>query len=333
MRRARPSSSGTWLFSQSSGRRSGWRRIELSAAGKARYRGLLGPVFFTVALLALIALSLQELGFYLGVVLFGSVALLVAAFHVAFPGSRFFSFAFANLIGIYAVIFGFFLEGHFREVDRAVVTAGFVAPLVAFLLGVLWRRHAIRAIVFSTELREERRFGRALIWLVPVFIVGALTFLIPDAGMSSAALDAIFLAAMGTIAAIVLVASRDVAVFLLDTGLLFEEFFGRAARLIVPAFAFLTFYSLVVILFAAVFSALDRLTQIAHFRIDGAVRPITFAESLYFSVTTLSTVGYGDISPATGLARVLVGLEIVTGVLLLIFGVNEILNYSRGRRE
>ncbi|HMK68279.1 MAG TPA: ion channel [Stellaceae bacterium] len=308
------------------------RESEAHPHRKAQYRGLLGPVSFTVALLALIALSLQELGVYLGVVLFASVALLVAVFHLAFPGSRFFTFAFANLIGIYAVVFGFFLEVHFRAVDRAVVTVGFVAPLLAFCLGVLWRRHAIRAIVFSTELREERRFGRALFWLVPVFIVGALTFLIPDDGMSTQLLDAIFLAAMGTIAAIVLVASRDVAVFLLDTGLLFEEFFGRAAQLIVPAFAFLTFYSLVVILFATVFSALDRLTQIPHFRIDGAVRPITFAESLYFSVTTLSTVGYGDISPATGLARLLVGIEIVMGVLLLIFGVNEILNYSRGRR-
>jgi voltage-gated potassium channel len=298
----------------------------------AQYRSLVAPIVFTVALLALIALSLEELGIYLGVVLFGSVGLLVAVFHLAFPGSRFFTFAFANLIGIYAVVFGFFLEVHFREVDRGVVIAGFVAPLLAFLVGVLWRRRAIRAIVFSTELREERRFGRALFWLVPVFVVGGLTFLIPEGGLSTAVLDGIFLAAMGTIAAVVLVASRDVAVFLLDTGLLFEEFFGRATRLVVPAFAFLTFYSLVVILFAAVFSALDRLTQIPHFRIDGAVRPISFAESLYFSVTTLSTVGYGDISPATGLARVLVGLEIVTGVLLLIFGVNEIINYSRDRR-
>jgi len=296
------------------------------------YRGLLGPLGFTVALLAFIALSLEDLGVYLVVVLFGSVAALVAVFHFVFPGSRFFTFAFANLIGIYAVVFGFFLEVHFRAVDRAVVTVGFVAPLAAFLVGVLSRRHGIRAIVFSTELRDERNFARALIWLVPVFAVGGLTFLIPEENVSTATLDGIFLLAMGTIAAVVLVASRDVAVFLLDTGLLFEEFFGRAARLIVPAFAFLTFYSLVVILFAAVFSVLDRLTQIPHFRIDGQVRPITFAEGLYFSVTTLSTVGYGDITPATGLARVLVGVEIVMGVLLLIFGVNEIVTYSRDRR-
>ncbi|MGE5202162.1 MAG: potassium channel family protein [Acidobacteriota bacterium] len=296
------------------------------------YRGLLGPLFFTAALLALIALSLEDLGIYLVAVLFGSVAVLVAVLYTVFPGSRFFTFAFANLIGIYACVFGFFVEVHFREVDRAVVAIGFVAPLAAFLAGVLWRRHLIRAVVFSTELRDERRFGHALLWLAPVFAVGALTFVIPEAHPSTAALDWIFLAAMGTIAAVVLVSSRDVAVFLLDTGLLFEEFFGRAAGLIVPAFAFLTFYSLVVILFAAVFSVLDRLTHIPHFRIDGAVRPITFAEGLYFSVTTLSTVGYGDIAPATGLARVLVGFEIICGVMLLIFGVNEIMNYSRDRR-
>jgi voltage-gated potassium channel len=297
-----------------------------------RFRGLLGPLSFTTALLALIALSLEDLGVYLVVVLFGSVAVLVAVLYTVFPGSRFFTFALANLIGIYACVFGFFVEVHFRQVDRAVVTVGFVAPLAAFLAGALWRRHLIRAIVFSTELRDERHFGRALLWLAPVFAVGALTFVLPEAGLSTATLDWIFLVAMGTIAAVVLVASRDVAVFLLDTGLLFEEFFGRAAGLIVPAFAFLTFYSLVVILFAAVFSVLDRLTEIPHFRIDGAVRPITFAESLYFSVTTLSTVGYGDIAPVTGFARVLVGFEIICGVLLLIFGVNEIMNYSRDHR-
>src|SRR5512137_936478 len=109
------------------------RRAARHAPG---YRGLLGPFSFTAALLALIALSLENLGIYLVAVLFGSVAVLVAVLYTVFPGSRFFTFALANLIGIYACVFGFFVEVHFREVDRTVATIGFVAPLAAFLAGV-----------------------------------------------------------------------------------------------------------------------------------------------------------------------------------------------------
>lgn len=297
-----------------------------------RRHGLLGPLCFTGALLGLIAVSIEGIGGYMVAALLGSVIVLVTTLHYAFPGSRFFTFAFTNLIGIYACVFGFFLESNFQQVDPIVTTLGFLAPLAAFLASVLWRRHTIQSVLFSTKLRDQRHFGRALVWLIPVFVIGALTFAIPGHELSAPAIDGVFLAAMLGIAAVVCVASRDVTVFLLDTGLLFEEFFDRSARLIVPAFAFLTFYSLVVIIFAAVYSVLDRLSAVRHFRVSGSLRPITFAESVYFSVTTLSTVGYGDIVAVTGLARILVGTEIVCGVLLLIFGVNEIVNYSRDRR-
>jgi len=38
---------------------------------------------------------------------------------------------------------------------------------------------------------------------------------------------------------------------------------------------------------------------------------------LYFSVVTITTLGYGDISPVTGAVRFLVGLESVLGIFLL----------------
>jgi voltage-gated potassium channel Kch len=40
-------------------------------------------------------------------------------------------------------------------------------------------------------------------------------------------------------------------------------------------------------------------------------------ELLYFSLITLSTVGYGDIVPLTGMARIVAALEGVTGVLYI----------------
>ncbi len=42
-----------------------------------------------------------------------------------------------------------------------------------------------------------------------------------------------------------------------------------------------------------------------------------FSRMLYFSMTTIATVGYGDIIPVTGLARGLAGLEVFLGLLLL----------------
>ena len=69
-----------------------------------------------------------------------------------------------------------------------------------------------------------------------------------------------------------------------------------------------------------------------HFAINGVVRDITFPESLYFSLVTLSTVGYGDIVALSNPIRVLIGSEIVVGILLLLFGVSEILAQARTRR-
>jgi voltage-gated potassium channel Kch len=40
-------------------------------------------------------------------------------------------------------------------------------------------------------------------------------------------------------------------------------------------------------------------------------------ELLYFSLITLTTVGYGDIVPLSGTARVVTALEGVTGVLYI----------------
>src|SRR6185369_11021668 len=181
--------------------------------------------------------------------------------------------------------FVFFIESSYRMVDPAVLPLGFVAPLLAFFAGSLWRRSSIRSVISAGHLLEERRFARVLSWLGPVGVVGALNFVIPESVGGAATLDVIFLAAMTAIAVVVFLASHDVAVFLLDIGLLFEEFFERAAQLLVPAFAFLTFYSLAVIVFGSLYSALDHLTHVPHFRIDGVVREISFVESLYFSLT------------------------------------------------
>jgi voltage-gated potassium channel len=151
--------------------------------------------------------------------------------------------------------------------------------------------------------------------------------------LSPGGIDKAFLGAMLAIAVVVFAVSPGVSAFLIDTGLLFEEFFERISRLAAAAFAFLTFYSVIVIVFAGIYRILDKLSAVSHFRIHDEVRDITYAESLYFSMVTMATVGYGDITPATDIARLVAAIEVVLGVLLLLFGFSEIMSYTRERRN
>jgi voltage-gated potassium channel len=43
--------------------------------------------------------------------------------------------------------------------------------------------------------------------------------------------------------------------------------------------------------------------------------PLNRTDGLYFTVTTFATVGYGDISPVTELARVVVTVQMVVGII------------------
>ena len=105
------------------------------------------------------------------------------------------------------------------------------------------------------------------------------------------------------------------------------------SRLVIPAFAFFTFYSLIVILFASAYRLISADTSEAQFNVGGALRGLSFSESIYFSNNTKSTVGYGDIIPYSNLARLLSSLEVFCGIMLLLFGVSELLEYAREHRQ
>lgn len=66
----------------------------------------------------------------------------------------------------------------------------------------------------------------------------------------------------------------------------------------------------------ALYSAIDVFSP-GSFLHNGAVVTDRSSELLYFSLVTLSTVGYGDIVPVSGEVRMLAALEGVTGVLYI----------------
>jgi voltage-gated potassium channel len=287
--------------------------------------------FFTVFLLGLISLATGEVGKSFFIVMVFVVSGVAASFYFIFPGGSFFAISLANFLAVYACIFIFFVTTNFFMVRPWAIQVGFLLPIAAFQGCAILRRESLRYIVQSRSLRDERHLGRTFVWLVPVGVLGAATFLVPDYVGDPALANGVFLIAMGAVAVVVVFASRDVATFLLDSGLLFEEFFQRAAQLLVPAFAFLTFYSMLVIVFACIYRIADRFTEMPQFMVNAVPETITFSQALYFSVITVSTVGYGDVVPRTDPVRVIVAIQIVLGVLLLLFGFTEIFAYARER--
>lgn len=287
----------------------------------------------TSAMVGLIALSVAIIESYLAAVVVVAIVALVAIFRIWFHSSRAFCLTLANLAGIYACVFLFFSETNFQHASAPARAVAFLMPLFAFVIGSFRHRDAVSRVAVSIRIYDKSHLFRIFGWLFPVFAIGAVSFFVPEKLLDVDLADGVLLVAMALISLIVLLVSQDVAAFLLDTGLLFEEFAERVARLIVPAFAFLTCYSLLVIVFATIYALLDHLAGGGNFRIEGVQRAISFPESLYFSLTTLSTVGYGDIAPASNPMRVVAGIEIVCGILLLLFGFNEILSFARAQER
>ena len=83
--------------------------------------------------------------------------------------------------------------------------------------------------------------------------------------------------------------------------------------LVLPWSAFIVGFSLVYLGLNLIFAALYLLG-------DGAVanaRPGMFADAFFFSVETLSTIGYGQMSPATFYGNAVMTVEAATGVMLV----------------
>ena len=265
-----------------------------------RGKGILG-ITLMIFLLTLIALSVEEIGGYFFVLMFSVVVALAVAIHVLFDSSVFFPLSLANFISVYTCVFIFFTLTNFQNVPDWAAHVGYTFPLAAFVAEAVLRRSNIQSIVTANRVREERHFGRVLRWLVPVFAI--LIFVARKWFEGSEAETVQLLAYMGAIGATLFFASHDVATFMLDTGILFQEFFQRVPELPVPAFAFLTFYSMLVIALACVYRIAGRFSREPQFLILGRTTELSSLDALYLSLITVSTVGYGKIFPPPTVSR------------------------------
>lgn len=121
--------------------------------------------------------------------------------------------------------------------------------------------------------------------------------------------------------------------------LLGKEEVGRLARLLTgdPTYAVPESRRVLVRL---VFSAVSIVFVSAgvEWQAERAVNPSlsSYADALYFSITTLTTVGFGDVVPVTGLGRFVVTLEMMAAVTLIPFelaALSQALSDEKGLQE
>ena len=102
---------------------------------------------------------------------------------------------------------------------------------------------------------------------------------------------------------------------------------GRVSRQTV--FGALSLYVLLGMFFGFVYMFIADITDAAFFAHgdDG-----TSGEHLYYSFVAISTTGFGDLAPATGIGRALTVLEIVLGQLYLVTVVAVLVTTAADRR-
>jgi hypothetical protein len=89
-------------------------------------------------------------------------------------------------------------------------------------------------------------------------------------------------------------------------------------------------YFLLVVVWALLFRAMD-IWSPGAFALAADGEP--FTELLYFSLVTITTLGYGDISPISPFARISAGLEAAMGTLYIAILIARIVGALSGRRE
>ena len=296
-------------------------------------RGWLSSIGLTMGLSLLVAAGVaqEERTFAVAVVV--AAALGLGVLYRLFPHGTHFAVGTANGFAVYACLYVFMARAGFPEAADWAKSFGFLLPVAAFLAAVWLRRREVEAAAEAQVPFDVAHLPRMMRFVLAVGAVGVVAMMAPEARLPAAAQTAALLAAMAAIAAIVAASVREVVRLLADVALIFEAVAGRAGRLAVPIVAFMTVYSLLVIVFASVYSVADAISGVGLFAgSDGPIR-LSFSDALHFSVATLSTVGYGDIRPVGDGVRVLASFQVLAGQLLLLFGFAEIMRGTRDLRE
>jgi voltage-gated potassium channel len=246
-------------------------------------------------------------------------------FYLLFPGGLHFGITVANLLAFYACLFAFFHEANFADASPAFVDVAFLLPVMGFLGSCFVRRAHIAGIIEKRRSTRLLHLPRLTRWVPGIAAIGLASFAMPALGLDRFGQGLALTLSMAFVGGFVAIAVGDVVLLLMDIALVFEEVGRRLNRLLMPVMAFLSLYCLIVVVFGCLYRIVDLYSGQPQFAIAGSVSPIAFNDAVYFSVITLSTLGYGDIVPHGPLVRAMAATEVVMGVLMLLFGFSEIM--------
>ncbi len=296
-----------------------------------RPEGWLRAALATLGFGLLVAGGLADQGGMLPMLVIGTAALAIGFFYLLFPQGMHFAFGASAGLAVYACLFVVIGRAAFPQAPAWAHTLAFLMPVFAFLGGVWVRRDSLRRAAEAEAPFDHGHLPRMARWLIPVWVVGGFSLSLPLNRLAPFDQGLALLAAMGAIAAIVVVSVRPVVLLLSDLTLITEELSARLRRIAVPVMAFLTLYCLLVISFACFYRIADGLSRLPLFHSQGGPIKLSFQDALYFSLVTQATVGFGDLTPHDDGIRLLTGVQVLAGQILLLFGFAEIMRSRRVR--
>ena len=281
-------------------------------------------VVFTVVLVGLVAIA-SDAPVGIAILSITISAVGFGFFYLLFPGGAHFGIVTANFLAIYACMFEFFRHANFPASPRPLTALSLAMPVFGFLVTCFLRRAEITRVIHARRHRTLSQLPRLSRWFFATMVIGAATFAMPALIASPLVQGLYLVGAMTLITMLVMAYVHDVVLVMVDIATVFELVAQRLDRLMMPMMAFLTFYSLLVIVFASLYRIADMTTAAPQFTVNGVLHRISFVEALYYSVVTISTLGFGDISPSSLLVRAITGVEVVSGILMLLFGFSEVM--------
>jgi len=299
----------------------------MSENGASRRKELLSELGLSLVTLALVGSALGAHRPLLVPILFASVVVVVLVVRWCLPSAPFITATLAVGIPVYMCLYALIAIEAFEGNNPLLAYIGCLLPLVSFTWSV-WRNRVALNHQLAHRRVEARLLARGIAWVVlagsMISIAGEIALEGKEATFHAVSL----LAGMAAVAVGVNLVISDLIVLLAVTGHLFKKFISRMVKRAVPVFSFLLVYIFLTMIFGALYSLLDEISGRPHFALNGTQQPLGLADAIYFSIVTISTIGYGDIVATTSAARTLASFEIIAGVVLFLFAFAEIASYD-----
>lgn len=288
----------------------------------------------TLAFMLLVAMGVSDQGWAFAAAALTIASLALGSLHLVFPHGLLFALGLANGLAIYVCLFVVIGRASFPDAEDWSRSAGFLLPVLAFVLACVARRRSLRAAASSergADLRHLPRFAR---WMVPVAVIGTFSLSLPINRATAEWQTVALLAAMAAISGIAATSVGPIVRLLVDVSVIMRLVGRRVQVLAVPIATYVSLFALLAVAFGCLYRIADGFSRGHIFLLMGQPGRISFSDALHFSIVTLSTVGYGDIQPSDDGIRLLAAIQMILGQLLLLFGFAEIMRtHATDRQE